>query len=358
VHAWLARGLRHPALIVTATLLVAVVAGIGWSWSALTGSRHLAARPSPPPSVQPTPVLTLEPTPSDTPSPSPTPTASPTPEPAAAVSEPPPPRLATEPAHPPAAPPPVQPPAPVAVTVNVPVQRQAYNLSCEESALSMVLAFYGRSVSDQDVLAFIGVDLTHYWAGAGGGDPYVSFVGDPNGSEVRNTGYGVYWPPIQAAAGHFGAAVAQAGHGIAPATVYAAVNGGHPVIVWLTFDLAPHARSDYVAYDGQTVPYAGPEEHAMVVTGVSDTTVRLNDPDRGQYWVSRSRFETSYAVYGQMAVVFGGRASPPTPPPVTPPPTPMPTPNPTPAPTPIPTSTPAPTPTPTPTPSAVSPSAG
>src|SRR5207248_461202 len=142
-------------------------------------------------------------------------------------------------------------------------------------------------VSDQDVLTYIGTDQAHYWAGPGGGDPYVDFVGDPNGSEVQNTGYGVYWPPIRSAAAHFGAGVAQAGQGIAAGTVYAAVAAGRPVIVWVTFDLAPHARSDYQAFDGQTIPYAGPEEHAMVVTGVSDLEVRLNDPDRGQYWVSR-----------------------------------------------------------------------
>jgi uncharacterized protein YvpB len=182
-----------------------------------------------------------------------------------------------------------------------------YNLSCEESSLSMVAAYFGRTVSDRDVLTFIGVDQTHYWTGKGGGDAFGDFVGDPNGSEDANTGYGVYWPPIKSAAAHFGAPVTGAGQGIAPATVYANVRAGGPVIVWVTFDLAVHARSDYVAYDGRTIPYAGPEEHAMVVTGVSDTSVRLDDPDRGQYWISRSRFEAVYGVYGQMAVLFAAR---------------------------------------------------
>jgi uncharacterized protein YvpB len=228
--------------------------------------------------------------------------------------------------------------------VAVPWQHQVYNLSCEESSLSMVEAFYGRTVSDQDVLNFIGVDLKYYFTGTGGGDPYALFVGDPNGSEVKNTGYGVYWPPIQAAAGHFGAPVTGAGQGIAPATVYATVKAGGPVIVWVTFDLAVHARNDYVAYDGRSIPYAGPEEHAMVVTGVSDTTVRLNDPDRGQYWISRSQFEAAYGVYGQMAVLFGppGTATP------TPAPTARPTPTATPTPTPTPTATASGTPSPSP----------
>lgn len=297
-------------------------------------------------------VTAMGPLPSHSPDLAPAPTPTPEPSPAVADAAPPPSGAPSGPAHPPAAPPPAQPPAPAAVTIPVPVFRQAYNLSCEESSLAMVLAFFGHSVSDQDVLNFIGVDRVHYWTGPGGGDPYLDFVGDPNGSEVRNTGYGTYFPPIASAAGHFGAPTSRAGQGIEPGAVYAAVSAGHPVEVWVTFDLAWHDRSDYQAFDGAGVPYAGPWEHAMVVTGVSDTSVRLNDPDRGQYWVSRGRFETAYAVYGQMAVVFGAPAPPPTPVPTpTPSPTPTPTPAPTPTPTPVPpTPSPSPSPSPTPTP--------
>jgi uncharacterized protein YvpB len=288
--------------------------------------------------LTPPSALPLSPVPAPTESPSPSPSAAPTPTstaaPVAVRVAPPAPHAPSAPAHPPAAPPPPQPPAPSGVTVAVPVQRQVYNLSCEESSLSMVMAFYGRTVSDQDVLTFIGVDQAHYWTGPGGGDPFVDFVGDPNGSEVRNTGYGVYWPPIQSAAAHFGAPATQAGQGVSASAVYAAVSAGRPVIVWVTFDLAAHARSDYAAFDGRSIPYAGPEEHAMVVTGVGSTTVRLNDPDRGQYWVTRAQFETAYSVYGQMAVVFGQGGSGSTPTPAA-----------------TPTRTPAPTPSSSPTPS-------
>jgi uncharacterized protein YvpB len=204
------------------------------------------------------------------------------------------------------APPP--PPGPPPILVNVPWHHQTYNLSCEEMSLSMVLEFSGHLVTESDILNFITVDSAHPAAGvAGGGDPYANFVGDPNGSEVRQTGYGTYWPPIKAAAAHFGATVSQAGEGIAPSTLYAAVKAGHPVQVWVTFGWQPHARADYVAFDGKTIPYAGPWEHAMVLSGISSTGVRVNDPDSttgGAYWVSFSTFESSYAVYNQMAVIF------------------------------------------------------
>jgi len=188
----------------------------------------------------------------------------------------------------------------------VPWYHQQYNLSCEEASLSMVLAYYAHPTTEKQIFDQIGVDLVHYWAGKpGGGDPYVNFVGDPNGSEVTQTGYGVYWTPVRAAAVHFGATVAQAGEGIAPDTIYSAIKAGHPALVWVTFDWQPHPRSDYQAYDGKTIPYAGPEEHAMVVTGINGNSVRVNDPDRSQYWVPFDQFQAAYAVYNQMALVFG-----------------------------------------------------
>ena len=223
--------------------------------------------------------------------------AVPTPSPTAAQV------TAPQPPQPPPQPPP--PPTPPLFKVGVPVYRQQSSLSCEEAVLSMVLAFYGHPATEQQVFDQVGIDRAHYWAGrSGGGDPYAQFVGDPNGSEVQQTGYGVYWTPIAGAAKHFGAPVAQAGEGIAPAAIYAAVRGGHPAVVWVTYDLRPHVRADYQAFDGRTVPYAGPYEHAMVVTGLNDTGVRVNDPDAGQYWVPFGQFEAAYAVYNRMAVVF------------------------------------------------------
>src|SRR5207249_9244081 len=127
--------------------------------------------------------------PTATPTPSPTPTSTPTPPPAtptqAVRAKAPPPRPAAAPAHPPASappPPPTPPPGPPPITIDVPVYHQQYNLSCEESSLSMVLAFLGHPTTEQQVFDLIGIDTVHYWAGsAGGGDRCVGFVGDPTG---------------------------------------------------------------------------------------------------------------------------------------------------------------------------------
>lgn len=200
-------------------------------------------------------------------------------------------------------PPPVQ-PLPTSITLAVPWYHQQESLTCEEAALRMVLAYFGKGISEQQILNVEGVDLTHYWTGPGGGDPFNDFVGNPNGSEIANTGYGAYWTPIERAASSFGVYVRWGGEGLAPNDLYNAVLSGWPVIFWVPFDWDTPGRDDYVAYDGRTIPYAGPEEHAMVVTGITPTEVEVNDPDRGQYWVSKSTFVANYAVYSDMAVVI------------------------------------------------------
>lgn len=195
-------------------------------------------------------------------------------------------------------------PPPTSISLAVPWYQQQESLTCEEADLRMVLAYFGHTITEQQVLNAEGVDLTHYFTGPGGGDPFADFVGNPNGSEITNTGYGAYWTPLSRAATDLGGTVAWAGTGLAPGDVYNAVLNGEPVIFWVPYDWDTPARDDYTAFDGRSIPYAGPEEHAMVVVGVTPTEVEVNDPDRGQYWVSRSQFEANFATYGDMAVVI------------------------------------------------------
>ena len=62
-------------------------------------------------------------------------------------------------------------------------------------------------------------------------------------------------------------------------------------------------RKDYVAFDGRTVTYAGPGEHAVVV-GVTPTRVLINNPWSGPEWIAKSTFEPVYATYDNMAVIL------------------------------------------------------
>ncbi|MGW4562136.1 C39 family peptidase [Streptomyces sp. NPDC004561] len=177
---------------------------------------------------------------------------------------------------------------------------------CEATALRMVLASHGIQAGDQDILNKIGVDRTHFQFGRSGpvsGNPFRSFVGDPNGSEVAGTGFGVYAPPVAAAARSYGLGVLAAGQGISLAQLRSQVAQGHPAIAWGDYLWRRGATASYTAYDGTRIPYAGPAEHAVVVTGFSGNTVTVNDPARGRLSIPLSSFANAYATYGNMAVV-------------------------------------------------------
>lgn len=191
--------------------------------------------------------------------------------------------------------------------LNVPWYHQVFELSCESASLRMALAYEGIATTDAAILNIVGSDPraavfengVMHW-----GDPFVSFVGNVNGSEIALTGYGMYYPTVVKAANTLGAHVLSAGQGITPWQVYAAVLAGHPVVAWVTYKWVTLHRQDYVAFDGRTIIYAGPGEHAVTVVGVDPNRVLINNPWSGPEWVSKSTFERAFATYDDMAVVL------------------------------------------------------
>jgi uncharacterized protein YvpB len=198
-------------------------------------------------------------------------------------------------------------PAQAATTqMNVPVYRQQYADDCEATSLRMVLASRGEHLTDWQILRQIGIDTAHPHAGYSGatsGDPYRAFVGNPNGSEEANTGFGVYYPRIAAAATTDHLKVLVAGQNYAPALLYRQLEAGHPAVVWIDYLYRALRPTYYRAWDGRWILYAGPAEHAVTLTGVTANGVWVNDPARGRHWIRKSTFEAGYATYHDMAVV-------------------------------------------------------
>ncbi|MFH8385936.1 C39 family peptidase [Kitasatospora sp. NPDC018058] len=195
-----------------------------------------------------------------------------------------------------------------AEAAGVPYYHQQLADDCEATALRMVLAARGVRADDQQILDRIGVDRVHDEFGHSGplsGDPFEAFVGDPDGSETDGTGYGVYSPPVAKAARSFGLTVLADGQGISTSALKDHLAAGHPAIVWVDYLWRHLATTTYTAYDGRSIPYAGPAEHTVVVTGFGDGTVSVNDPARGRTTVSEKDFDNGYATYGHMAVVIG-----------------------------------------------------
>src|SRR5438270_1085241 len=107
--------------------------------------------------------------------------------------------------------------------------------------------------TDQAILDIVGDDPSRATFVNGAlrwGDPYASFVGNVNGSEIALTGYGMYYPTVVKAATQLGGHVLAQGEGITPNQVYEAVLAGHPVVTWVTYQWVNLRRQDYVAFDG------------------------------------------------------------------------------------------------------------
>ena len=195
------------------------------------------------------------------------------------------------------------------VTINVPVYRQAMTLDCETSALRMGLAAFGHYYSDSALFAYENPDTRAPVMGANHtvvrwGDPYTNFVGNVWGSDYTPTGYGVYYPVIVSIAHSHGMPNVYGGEGFSPNTVYAALLAHHPVEVWIETNWARPWVGTWTAWDGRKIRYSY-VEHAVILTGVSATQVRVNDPLHGtQYWVSKSTFQAVWRDFNDMAVIF------------------------------------------------------
>jgi len=194
------------------------------------------------------------------------------------------------------------------VIQNVRYSRQQYALSCEAAALEMALSHEGIFAGQSQLLSSMTVDgRAGYYDGYGTlhwGDPYVNFVGNPNGSEVDLTGYGTYYSTVARVAKAMGGHVVDSGTGVSPQQLYADVLAGHPVVAWITSDWSHRGTSYWRAFDGRRVPWAGPAEHAVAVVGVSSSAVYVYNPVSGAQWVSRKTFEGAYSTYSDMVVVI------------------------------------------------------
>jgi uncharacterized protein YvpB len=164
------------------------------------------------------------------------------------------------------------------VQLNVPFFKQPYHMSCELTALRMVLAHYGISTDELTIVNRVGYaprprdTSTNTWD-----NPNVMFVGDINGA-MDSTGYGVYSGPIAKAAQTFGHS-ASAFTNVSPQWVAQQIYQGHPVIIW--GHSTPAWEDDWNTPQGPVRAYIS--AHARVVYGVTGSidnpsSFYLNDP--------------------------------------------------------------------------------
>ena len=195
------------------------------------------------------------------------------------------------------------------ITIPVPLYKQTMNLDCETASLEMALAYRGHRYSQAYLFSLEHADTRPAIKNADGsirqwGNPFTNFVGNVNGAEHLATGYGVYYPPILWIARGLGDPGATGGTGYSASTIYAALASGHPVQVWVEYQWVRPATGVWKAWDNTKVHYSL-HEHTVVLSGLSSTQVRVNDPWPGtQYWISKSTFERSWADFFNMAIIY------------------------------------------------------
>ena len=194
------------------------------------------------------------------------------------------------------------------VALPAPIIKQDLALDCESAALQVALAIQHIDVPQDRIYASLPQDARPPELGGDGsplrwGDPFTTFVGDVNGYEPDFTGYGVYYPPIVAAAQRYGANAD--GHtGWTVAEIIAQVRAGNAVMVWLTSDFKAHTPRYWTAWDGRRIPWAI-GEHAVPVIGFDPvrSTVSFVDVLYGvERTMSTQAFAAALTTFGGMGI--------------------------------------------------------
>jgi uncharacterized protein YvpB len=195
-------------------------------------------------------------------------------------------------------------------SLNAPSVRQDKPLDCESAATSAALLTLGAGGASQDwVFSQLPVDTRGAWMQGGRptrwGDPWTSFVGNVDGSESQFTGYGVYYAPLitvanAAGRGGFGA------QGWSLTDLYAEIDRGHPVVLFINNSYQHVNPSYWTAWDGALVPYTL-GDHAVLLYGVDfgTGTVSIMDDYTGTFRTfSMGQFGSFMSTYDDMAAVF------------------------------------------------------
>ncbi len=192
-----------------------------------------------------------------------------------------------------------------AVLLKAPIIKQDLALDCESAALQVALAVQNIDVPQDQIYASLPQDARPPVIGSHGypskwGDPFKDFVGDVNGYEPSFTGYGVYYPPIAAAAERYGT-IANGHTGWSVAQIESQLRLGNSVVIWLTSDFKPHVPQYWTAWDGVRVPWAI-GEHAVPVIGYDPVKDTITFVDV-LYGVERT---LTTEAFGAAMTTFGG----------------------------------------------------
>jgi uncharacterized protein YvpB len=182
---------------------------------------------------------------------------------------------------------------PLEARLTVAPQKQAHNLSCESSAVSMVAQYHGLALKEAEVLAALPLN----------DNPHLGFRGDVDGPTGGIQDYGVYAGPILQILNDRGLRAWPVENGLDG--IKLAIARGNPVIAWVTYDCLPSSQK-IQSIDGQEVTLV-PNQHVVVVTGYNADGVWANDPwDGREEFYSVADFERAMGYFDNMAIEVAG----------------------------------------------------
>jgi len=188
--------------------------------------------------------------------------------------------------------------------MSVPFHKQEHSLSCEVASLRSALLYKGLDVSESELIKYQPKSYPIKYENGVWGDPSKGYVGDIDASQVRMTGYGIYWKPI-----------AELGRRYRPAEDFRHVGWNHikenvlgdnVVIVWGNYHQNPQTLIWQTLEGANVLGFIG--EHTYIVLGWEGDPnhpdqVILLDPMRGRLKMSYADFMRNWSFLDYSGVV-------------------------------------------------------
>ncbi|MFH1180840.1 MAG: C39 family peptidase [bacterium] len=186
--------------------------------------------------------------------------------------------------------------------LETPLDWQDHKLSCEAASLKMALCGKGIRVSEEEIMAEIGVDTTSR-QGKVWGDPYEKFVGEIDG-RICQTGYGAYWPAVARAALKWRESESFTNWNLE--NLINEIEQKNPVVVWGVLPDKPLTDCSWYTREGKYVK-AFREAHVRLLIGFvgpadSPSQIILNDPLAGQLYWSTADFLKNWSAFNNSGV--------------------------------------------------------
>lgn len=178
-----------------------------------------------------------------------------------------------------------------------------YPTGCESVALTILLKYYGISVSPNNIIDNLKKGSLPYFEDGVtyGGNPELEFIGNPYSS----SSYGVYEKPIADVANMYKTDV-NVRNNYPFSEVLNLVKNNRPVVVWTSNSLAvPYISRTWIYKPTMETISWKANEHAVVLIGYNDNDVIISDPIDGRIkHQNRSIFESRYNYFGKKAVFY------------------------------------------------------